>query len=131
MKVIYLNRKEVMNLIDEAINRGRKIPRGPLSLVDILMMDYFERQQAISRVEDIATFPIDLVRDPSGTIKDVKRKAKRKKSAYGRALSRELKDLNKKARTKSGRLRKGVTQGNLLSKAHRNVKRRMKKGGRR
>lgn len=83
-------------------------------------MNAFERSELVSSV-----------RDPIGRIErevaPVVKKVRRKKSAYGKALSRELKSLNKTARTKSGKLRKGVTQGSLLKKAHRNVKRAMKR----
>lgn len=64
--------------------------------------------------------------DPSGEIVRAKQKVKRKKSAYSRALSKELKSINKAARTKSGKLRKGMTQGKILKRAHRAVKRRLK-----
>ncbi len=118
--VISLNRKQIEEIVDEILNRGRRIPRGPLTIADVLMMNAFERSEMF-----------DSIRDPVGRVQrelePVVKTVKRKKSAYGKALSRELKTLNKKARTKSGRLRKGVTQGSLLKKAHRNVKRRMKK----
>ena len=64
--------------------------------------------------------------DPQASIVESKKKVKRQKSAYSRALSKEMKEINKKARTKSGKLRKGMTQGKILERAHRAVKRRLK-----
>lgn len=48
----------------------------------------------------------------------VKKKAKRKLSAYDRALKRALKQVNESVRTKSGRLRKGITQSDVMRRAH-------------
>ena len=76
--------------------------------------------------EDVAQFGMMAVQDPSEAVEVVKQKAKRKKSKYSRALSKELKQINKAARTKSGKLRKGMTQAKILKKAHRAVKRRLK-----
>jgi hypothetical protein len=64
--------------------------------------------------------------DPVGVSSQVKQKAKRKKSAYSRALSKEMKSIRKKATLKSGKLRKGMTPGKILRQAHKNVKRRLK-----
>ena len=129
--VINLNRKQVENIVDEILNRGRNIPRGPLSLADILFMNAFERSDVISNIMNPGRTVRREIEDVVDMGTSVVRKTRRKKSAYGRALSRELKSLNKKARTKSGRLRKGITQGDILKKAHRNVKRSMKKVKRR
>lgn len=49
----------------------------------------------------------------------VKKKAKRKLSAYDRALKKALKQVNDSVRTKSGRLRKGVSQSDVMRRAHR------------
>lgn len=121
--VIYLNRRDVEKIVDEMLNSARKVPRGAFTLADILMMNAFERSDLFSRVtnptREVSRF-IDDVQEVGST---VTRKARRKKSAYGKALSRELKQLNRAARTKSGRLRKGITQSSILKKAHRNVKR--------
>jgi len=76
--------------------------------------------------EDVAQFGMMAAKDPSDAVDVVKRKARRKKSKYSRALSRELKAINKSARTKSGKLRKGMTQKKILQKAHRAVKRKLK-----
>ncbi|MEL0320254.1 MAG: hypothetical protein VXA46_05985, partial [Aquiluna sp.] len=57
---------------------------------------------------------------------EVKKKVRRKKSAYSKALSRELKSANFRARTKSGKLRKGMTPAKILKQAHRAAKRRLK-----
>ena len=76
--------------------------------------------------EDAAQFGMMAVREPEAAVDVVKKKARRKKSKYSRALSSELKKINKQARTKSGKLRKGMTQAKILKKAHRAVKRRFK-----
>jgi hypothetical protein len=76
--------------------------------------------------EDVAQFGMMAARDPGQAVEAVKTKARRKKSKYSRALSQELKKINKQARTKSGKLRKGMTQKKILAKAHRAVKRRLK-----
>lgn len=118
--VIDLNRKQVEEIVDEIINRGRRVPRGPFTLADLLMMNAFERSEMFNSVRD----PVGRI---EREVEPVVKKIKRKKSRYSKALSSELRKLNKTARTKSGRLRKGVTQGSLLKKAHRNVKRSMKR----
>lgn len=118
--MIPLDRKQVERIVDEMLNSARKIPRGPLSLVDLLMMNAFERSEMFNSIQD----PIGRI---EREVAPVVKKVKRKKSRYSKALSRELKSLNKSARTKSGRLRKGITQGSLLKKAHRNVKRSIKR----
>ena len=56
----------------------------------------------------------------------VKKKAKRKLSAYDRALKKALKEVNDKARTKSGQLRKGITQAMLMKRAHKLARKMMK-----
>ena len=76
--------------------------------------------------EDVAQFGMMAVQDPSEAVEVVKQKAKRKKSKYSRVRSKELKQINKAVRTKSGKLRKGMTQAKILKKAHRAVKRRLK-----
>lgn len=76
--------------------------------------------------EDVAQFGMMAVREPEAAVDMVKQKVKRKKSKYSRALSKELKAINKTARTKSGKLRKGMTQAKILKKAHKAVKRRLK-----
>ena len=76
--------------------------------------------------EDVAQFGMMAVREPQQAVESVKKKVRRKKSAYSRALSKELKAINKSARTKSGKLRKGMTQKKILQKAHKAVKRRLK-----
>ena len=73
-----------------------------------------------------AGFAMRFAQEPEQTVTEVKKKARRKKSAYSRALSKELKAINKQARTKSGRLRKGMTQKKILAKAHRAVKRKLR-----
>ena len=56
----------------------------------------------------------------------VKKKAKRKLSAYDRALKKALNKVNATVRTKSGRLRKGVTQADVMRRAHRLARKMMK-----
>ncbi len=73
---------------------------------------------------------LDFAEDPRETTDRVKKAAKakvrRKKSKYQKALSSELKKANKAARTKAGRLRKGMTPGKILKKAHKAARRRVK-----
>lgn len=93
-------------------------------------MNEFERNVALSEYRNLLrsapeTF-MEFAEDPVGVVAEVKQKAKRKKSAYSRALSKELKAANKAARTKAGKLRKGMTPQKILKKAHRAAKRRMK-----
>jgi hypothetical protein len=107
-----------------------KVPMGYFTILEFMMMNEFERRVAADQF-------MRMVRDPAGSIEDVgstlaarpvqkARKKARKASKYGKALSAELKRINKTARTKSGRLRKGMTQKKILQKAHKAVKRRLK-----
>lgn len=93
-------------------------------------MNEFERNVAISEyrrlLREAPETILDVAMDPVGAVVEVKKKARRKKSAYSKALSKELKAINKTARTKSGKLRKGMTQKKILAKAHKAVKRRLK-----
>ena len=93
-------------------------------------MSDLQRQAALAQYRDLvqagAMGVLAVAEDPQGTFQEAKKKVRRKKSAYGRALSKELKDINRKARTKSGKLRKGMTPGKILAKAHKAAKRRMK-----
>jgi hypothetical protein len=125
--VVNLNRKQVEEIVDEILNRGRKVPRGAFTLADIMMMNAFERSDVFSNVMNPGRTVRREIEDVVDMGTAVTRKARRKKSAYGKALSRELKTLNKAARTKSGKLRKGVSQASILKKAHRNVKRAIKR----
>jgi len=56
----------------------------------------------------------------------VKKTVRRKVSAYDRALKRALKQVNDKARTKSGKLRKGMTQTMVMKRAHKLARKMMK-----
>jgi len=114
-----LRQSDLIRFLDELANRGRGIPRGPLTLLDILMMEPIERARTFDDVTDI-------VRDPVGEARRAVKKVRRKKSKYSRELSKQLKAANKAARTKSGKLRKGMTQGKILKKAHKMAKRRFK-----
>lgn len=64
--------------------------------------------------------------DPEMEIARGKKAVKRKKSAYSRQLSKELKSVRKKATTKAGKLRKGMTPAKIMERAHKNVKRALK-----
>jgi len=114
-----VRRKDIIRVLDELVNTGRGIPRGPLTLLDILLMEPFERKAEIQDIKEMVT-------DPVGSTRKVVTKVRRKKSKYSRELSKQLKAANKAARTKSGRLRKGMTQGKILKKAHKMAKRRFK-----
>lgn len=107
-----------------------KAPSGYYTILDFMTMNDFQRQLALAEyrnlVESGAMGIAQALQDPGVAVESVKKKAKRKKSAYSRALSKELKAINKQARTKSGKLRKGMTQKKILAKAHRAVKRRLK-----
>ena len=93
-------------------------------------MSEFERNRALREYRDMLEFGArgirDFSQDPVGTVEVAKRKVRRKKSAYSRALSRELKEANRKARTKAGKLRKGMTPAKILKKAHKAAKRKLK-----
>lgn len=56
----------------------------------------------------------------------VKTKAKRKLSAYDKALKKALKQINSRVRTKSGKLRKGVSQSDVMRRAHKLARKMMK-----
>ena len=107
-----------------------KAPKGYYTILDFMTMNDFQRTQALQEFRNlIEASPgafMEFAEDPVSTTKEVKSKVKRKKSAYSRALSSELRKANKAARTKSGRLRKGMTPEKILKKAHKAVKRRLK-----
>ncbi len=58
--------------------------------------------------------------------KAVRKTAKRKLSAYDRALKKALNKVNATVRTKSGKLRKGVTQADVMRRAHKMARKMMK-----
>ena len=93
-------------------------------------MNDFERRLAVQDFQRMFTDPADSVGNIVETVASrpiqKARKKTRKTSRYGKALSKELKRINKTARTKSGKLRKGMTQKKILAKAHKAVKRRLK-----
>lgn len=99
-----------------------------------MTMSELERNRALREYRDLvemggraaAAFATDPQQAQADARATVARKVRRKKSAYSRALSRELKAINKAARTKSGRLRKGMTPAKILKRAHRAAKRRLK-----
>ena len=107
-----------------------KAPKGYYTILDFMAMNEFERNVAISEyrrlLREAPETILDVATDPVGAVVEVKKKARRKKSAYSKALSRELKAINKSARTKSGKLRKGMTPQKILKRAHRAAKRRLK-----
>lgn len=107
-----------------------KAPKGYYTILDFMTMNDFQRTQALQEFRNLLEASpgavMQFAEDPVGTVDQVKRKARRKKSAYSKALSRELKAANKAARTKSGKLRKGMTPQKILKKAHKAAKRRLK-----
>jgi hypothetical protein len=107
-----------------------KAPSGFYTILDFMAMSEFERQMAISEYRNLvqtgALGAIEAVRDPEAAVASVKKKVRRKKSKYSRALSRELKAARAAATTKSGKLRKGMTPAKIMKKAHRAAKRRLK-----
>ena len=107
-----------------------KAPKGYYTILDFMTMNEMERTRAIREYRDLvemgAVGAMQFARDPAGTVEQVKTKARRKKSAYSRALKIELKAANKRARTKAGKLRKGMTPQKILKNAHRAAKRRLK-----
>lgn len=107
-----------------------KAPKGYYTILDFMTMNEFERNIALSEFKNmLRSAPsefMEFAEAPEAKISQVKRKARRKKSAYSKALSNELKAVRKKATLKSGKLRKGMTPAKILKQAHRNVKRRLK-----
>lgn len=107
-----------------------KIPKGYFFVLEAALRDPDFVKTYVSQLRDgidlAGGAAMQFAEDPVGTVDQVKKKAKRKKSAYSRALSQELKKANKQARTKAGRLRKGMTPDKILKKAHKAAKRRFK-----
>ena len=107
-----------------------KAPKGYYTILDFMTMNDFQRTQALQEFRNLLEASpgavMQFAEDPVGTVDQVKKKARRKKSAYSRALSSELRKANKQARTKAGKLRKGMTPQKILKKAHRAAKRRLK-----
>ena len=103
---------------------------GYYTILDFMTMSEFERNVALSEYRNLLRTAPDLVMDfaenPVPVVASAQKKVRRKKSAYSRALSKELKAVRKQATTKAGKLRKGMTPAKILKKAHRNVKRRLK-----
>ena len=54
------------------------------------------------------------------------RRRRRRKSVYSKAMSKELKALNARYKTKRGEYRKGFDAGRIMKMAHKNVRRNMK-----
>jgi len=107
-----------------------KVPKGYYTILDFMTMNDLERRIALqeyrSLITDIPTTVMDDARSVVDLAQGAKRKVRRKKSKYSKALSIELKRANFQARTKAGKLRKGMTAQKILKKAHRAAKRRMK-----
>lgn len=59
--------------------------------------------------------------------KKTKNKPKRKNSKRDKILSQELAIMNKRARNKNGKMRKGWSQSKIMSMAHKATRKRMKK----
>jgi hypothetical protein len=51
---------------------------------------------------------------------------RRRKSTYSKAMSKELKSLNARYKTKKGDYRKGFDSSRIMKMAHKNVRRMMK-----
>ena len=107
-----------------------KAPTGYFTILEFMTMSDLERNAALRQYRDLiqigAAGAMEFAEDPAAAVGKAKRKAKRKKSKYSRALSAELRKANAAARTKSGKLRKGMTPEKILKKAHKAVKRRLK-----
>lgn len=54
------------------------------------------------------------------------RRTRRRKSSYSKAMSKELKALNARYKTKRGDYRKGFDAARIMKMAHKNVRRMMK-----
>ena len=54
------------------------------------------------------------------------RRTRKRKSAYSKAMSKELKALNARYKTKKGDYRKGFNAARIMKMAHKNVRRGMK-----
>lgn len=106
------------------------IPPGYFTVLEAALKDPDFVRTYVRQLQDggemVGGAVMRFAEDPQASIVSAKKKVKRKKSAYSRALSKELKSINKAARTKSGKLRKGMTQKKILAKAHKAVKRRLK-----
>lgn len=107
-----------------------KAPTGYYTILDFMAMNELERRIALQEYRNLVSqglqapgMALDLGTE---VVQETKKKVRRKKSAYSRELSRQLKAANFAARTKSGRLRKGMTQAKILKKAHKMAKRRFK-----
>jgi hypothetical protein len=103
-----------------------KVPKGYFTILDFMTMNEFQRNVALSEYKNLLESGLMFAQEPSAGVEKIKTKARRKKSAYSKALSRELKDVRRKATLKSGKLRKGMTPAKILKKAHRQVKRRLR-----
>ena len=67
------------------------------------------------------------VSNPEVPVRAVATKTRRKrKSAYSKAMSKELKALNARYKTKKGDYRKGFDAARIMKMAHKNVRRSMK-----
>lgn len=53
-------------------------------------------------------------------------RSRRRKSAYSKAMSKELRSLNMRYKTKKGDYRKGFDASRIMKMAHKNVRRMMK-----
>jgi len=107
-----------------------RAPKGYFSIIEFISLEPWQRTMFLNQLEDdvrsVASFPGKLVSEPRTTFESLAqpavKKVRRKKSAYQKRLSTELKKVNKAARTKSGRLRKGMTPGKIMKRAHRAAK---------
>jgi len=73
-----------------------------------------------------AIAPELIERGAMAVARKVKKRRSRKQSKNGKDMSRAMKAVNKKARTKSGKLKKGWTMGRIMRESHKECKRRRK-----
>lgn len=107
-----------------------KAPKGYYTILEFMTMNELERRLALqeyrSLITDVPTTVMGEAKSLIDVAQEAKRKVRRKKSKYSKALSIELKKANFQARTKAGKLRKGMTPAKILKKAHKAAKRRLK-----
>ena len=72
-----------------------KAPKGYYTILDFMTMNEFERNVALSEFRNMLRQApgeiMEFAEDPAAKTRDVKSRVKRKKSAYSKALSKELK----------------------------------------
>lgn len=86
------------------------------------MMLTVEEYMFLRSQMDGATSPV--IETEVGQVKKATRR--RRKSSYSKAMSKELRALNTRFRTKKGDYRKGYNAARIMKIAHKNVRRAMK-----